>query len=334
MKGLRIALALNLSIFLLLAGLLKEPASHTETEFIMDTMISVTAYGKNAKAAVQKAFVRIREIDKAFDVFDEESELYALNKAPAQIPIQVSTELYNLLTKALAFGTLTEGSFDATLLPVSQLWNFNSADARVPEPASIQEALQKTGSNQLLSDAENRSVTKLKEGIMLDFGGIAKGYAAEEAIKVLKQAGIKHAYLDLGGNIAVFGGKPLAPLKRLLQGQKSRPFVIGIQTPDAVRGDIIETVRLADGFVVTSGDYERYFTADGKRYHHILDPKTGYPAESGLKSVTVISQSGTEADILATALYVGGTELYEAVASFCDTAIFIDENLTVTTLTN
>ena len=334
MKSLRITLVLILSIFLLLAGLLKEPASHTETEFIMDTIISVTAYGKNAKAAVQKAFVRIREIDKAFDAFDSESELHALNEAPAQTPVQVSTELYNLLAKALTFNTLTAGNFDATLFPVSQLWNFNSAGATVPEPSQIQEALQKTGSNQLLLEAENRSVTKLKGGIMLDFGGIVKGYAAEEAVKVLKQAGIEHAYLDLGGNIAVFGGKPLSLLKGLLQGHKSRPFSIGIQTPDAVRGQIIETVQLNDGFIVTSGDYERYFTADGKRYHHILDPKTGYPAESGLKSVTVISQNGTEADIMSTALYVGGTELYESVAAFCDTAIFIDQNLTVKTLTN
>lgn len=333
MKRLHLAVTIIILLFLLLALLLRTPAAHTETEFLMNTVVSVTAYGAGAKEAVQRAFVRIREIDAKLDAYDPESQIYALNQAPAQTPVPLDEEVFSLLQKALAFTEHTQGAFDATLLPVSSLWGFGTKEARVPDAAALENALRVTGPALFTPDAETRTVTKEQSGAALDFGAIAKGYAADEAVRVLKEAGIRHAYLDLGGNVAVFGGKPLSPLAALFQGSRSRPFTIGLQKPDAPRGEIIETVHLTEGFIVTSGDYERYFTADGIRYHHILDPKTGRPADSGQRSVTAICQSGTEADILSTALFVAGPSLADELSPYYDRLIFIDHTLGLTTVT-
>ena len=292
-------------LLILFAGSLSSPSSYSETDFSMDTVISVTAYGRKARQAVALTLNRICEIDVKCSAHNPKSQIYAVNHAPAHTPIPVDEEVFKLLEKAIAFTELTQGNFDITLLPLSTLWGFGTENPCIPEDDALQAAHNLTGADKLILNNKDYTVTKTIDGLQLDLGAIAKGYAAEEAVRILKENGISHAFLDLGGNVAVFGGKPLSWFESLLKRKKSQPFTIGIQHPTAVRGNVIETVQLTDGYIVTSGDYERNFIHNGKLYHHILDPQTGYPADSGQKSVTVIAKSGTEADILSTALFVG-----------------------------
>ena len=176
------------------------------------------------------------------------------------------------------------------------------------------------------------TVTKTAKNPQLDLGAIAKGYAADEAVRILKEAGIRHAYLDLGGNVAVFGGMPLSVFDSICKGMGARPFAIGIQNPKGIRGDVAEVIHVTDGFVVTSGDYERFFESGGNIYHHILNPQTGYPADSGHQSVTVVCNNGTVADVLSTSCFVAGKTLLSDFSGYYQKAIFIDHNGAISTV--
>ncbi len=318
-----------LVLLLLFAGFAK-PAVYTETEFLMDTVVSVTAYGTHAKEAISAVFMRLRELDKKCNAHQKGSVIYAINTAPKNVPISVDEEMFDLIQQSLLFSNDAQGAFDITLFPVSTLWAFGTKEATVPQETAIVTALTTTGADKLMLDKENRTITKTNSGTQLDLGAAVKGYAAEEALKILKENGISHAYLDLGGNVAVMGGKPTRFLKRLLTGKKAEPFIIGLQMPDAPRGTVMETLSLYDGFIVTSGNYERYFEENGKRYHHILNPKTGYPVYNGLKSVTVVADNGLEADMLSTALFVLGEENMPLLANRCQGIYVIDDQMELT----
>lgn len=329
MKYIKYAACL-LVLLLLLSESLQKPRSHQTTEFLMDTVVSVTAYGAGAEQAVENAFLRLREIDRKCSAHNPHSQLAKINAAPKDSPVAVDSDLYHLIRTALRFSETSDGLFDMTLLPVSNLWGFGTNNASVPTENALQAALQLTGCDQLILDDNTQTVTKRRDGVQLDLGGIAKGYASDEAIRILKESGIQSAYLDFGGNVAVIGGMPLSLWKSLRTGQKTRPFTIGLQKPDAPRGTVLETIALSNGFIVTSGDYERYFEQDGLRYHHILDPRTGHPAESSLQSVTVIAQSGLEADMLSTALFVAGKEKKPLLYASCDEIITVDNQMELT----
>ncbi len=329
MKYIKYAACL-LVLLLLLSGSLQRPRSHHETEFLMDTVVSVTAYGAGAEKAVESVFLRLREIDRKCSAHNPDSQLAKINAAPKDTPVAVDSDLYHLIRTALRFAETADGLFDMTLLPVSNLWGFGTNSASVPAENALQAALQLTGCDQLILDDNAQTVTKRRDGVQLDLGGVAKGYASDEAVRILKEAGIQSAYLDLGGNVAVIGGMPLSLWESLRAGQKTRPFTIGLQQPDAPRGTVLETITLSNGFIVTSGDYERYFEQDGLRYHHILDPRTGHPADSGLRSVTIIAQSGLEADMLSTALFVAGKEEKPLLYASCDEIITVDDQMELT----
>ncbi len=316
-------------LLLLFAGFTK-PTMHTETEFLMDTVVSVTAYGSNAKEAIGAVFMRLRELDKKCNAHQKESVVYAINTAQKNVPVSVDEEIFDLIQKSLVFSKDSQGAFDITLFPISTLWGFGTKEAAMPQKTTISAALTVTGAEKLILDKEKHTITKTNSDTQLDLGAAVKGYASEEALKILKEKGISHAYLDLGGNVAVMGGKPTKFLKRLLTGTKSEPFIIGLQKPDAPRGTLIKTFSLYDGFIVTSGDYERYFEENGQRYHHILDPQTGYPVHNGLKSVTVIAENGLEADMLSTALFVLGKENMPLLANRCQGIYVIDEQMELT----
>ncbi len=327
MKHARRIAAILVLLALILGGRYT-PGTTTQTEFLMDTIMTVTAYGRHGKAAVSAVFKRFHELDAMLNVHNPQSDLARLNAAPAGEPIPVSRELCVLLQNALSFSKRSGGAFDCTLLAVSDVWGFGTDHAAVPSATALRAALAETGPDTVLADEASCTVTKTKSGMRLDLGGAAKGYAADEALRILREHNVQSAYLDLGGNVAVMGGKPLSVWQSLIKGRKTRPFTIGLQKPDAPRGEVIDTVTLSDGFVVTSGDYERYFEADGTRYHHILDPKTGKPARTGLKSVTVVTQNGTQADMLSTALFVLGKDGAEPLFDLCERVIMIDETMT------
>jgi len=182
--------------------------------------------------------------------------------------------------------------------PLVKLWGIGTEHARVPSKAEISKILPLVDYRQIELDEKNNSVFLKRPGMSIELGGIAKGYAADEAVKVLRQNGVKHGTVDLGGNIIVIGTKPDGKL-----------WKIGIQNPFfKTRGSIVATVEVADKTLVTSGPYERYIEKDGKIYHHILDTRTGFPVENELMSVTIIAESSIDADALSTTVFAMGLE--------------------------
>ncbi len=331
MKSAKIIACLLICFGLLYAGL-TEPRSYTETEFLMDTIATVTAYGAQGKKAIEQVFLRLRELDRKCNAYLTDSEIGKINAAPANTAISVDREVFSLIQSAFTFSENSENAFDITLLPVSRLWGFGTKNAHVPTFFEINNALELTGSKCFSLNATEGTVTKAFDGVQLDLGGAVKGYAAQVALQILKENGVEHAYLDLGGNVAVMGGKPLNLWETIFSGKKSKPFTIGLQTPDAPRGTVMKTISLSDGFIVTSGSYERYFEQNGMQYHHILDPATGQPANTGLKSVTVVTENGLEADMLSTALFVLGKEKMSLLSDRCEALYVIDNQMNCITM--
>lgn len=255
----------------LLWGCAAQEASVSKTDFVMDTVMTYQFWGSDAQAAADEIHALLRDLENTWSATAEDSTLSALNLGAASL----TSEQQALLDTAEALSVRTGGAFDPKLHTVISAWGFLSDDHRIPTQSE-------------LTDALNADLWNL--------GAIVKGYAGQQAVEKLKDLHIDRAILNLGGNIQTYGEKP-----------DGTPWQIGIQDPNG--GDPVGIVSVTGTTaVVTSGDYQRYFEKDGIRYHHILDPKTGYPADSGLTSVTVICQNGTVADALSTALYVMGLE--------------------------
>lgn len=315
-------IALGVLLLMLVSQIAFEPKKYEETQFCLDTVVTLTVYGNGAKNAAESAMERIEEIERKFSAYRTDSEISKINNAPYGTAVRVDDEVYRLIERAIEFSRMTDGAFDITLKPVSDLWGIGTEKERVPQPWEIASALEKTGwENVVLSDNAHE-VTLKKEGMALDLGGIAKGYASDEAARVLRECGIKNACLDLGGNIVVMGEMPLGFMDMMRFGSRTRPFTIGIQEPDASRGSVLKTVTVNDACVVTSGDYERYFEQNGARYHHIFDPKTGLPAKSGVRSATVIAKDAATADALSTAFFVLGNDVQGKWEEYYDEVIF------------
>lgn len=261
-----------------------------QTRFLMDTYCTIQAVGpkKVVNRAISLALDRMEEIDKKFNVLDPNSPLYEFNNKNMPVTDQ---EILDVFKIAQQISKESIGAFDITIYPLITLWGFYGDSPALPEKQKISEYLKKIGYKKL--SIKNGKLTKLTGDVKIDLGGIAKGYAVSEAVKVLKGEGIKSALVDAGGDIYALGKL------------KGNPWKVGIRDP---RGEgVIGVVEVSDLAVVTSGDYERFFEEDGVKYHHILNPKTGYPAR-GLASVTLISPDPVFADAWSTALFVMGKE--------------------------
>lgn len=273
------------------------------TEFLFDTQCTVTAYGDNAKEAVDATFERLGELHRMTDFFSQESQVAVINVAEADEEIFLEEDIANIIAVALDVAKGSEGAFDITVAPVVSLWEF-SGEGRVPDEAEIADALENVGEDKLSFDGTAK-VTKACENVKIDLGGAAKGYAGDEAIKVLTEYGVSGAIVDLGGNISCIGQNP---------NTTDGKWRIGLQKPFSAMGEYDEIIEIKEGAVVTSGTYQRYFEKDGKQYHHIIDPKTGYPAERDYSSVTIVAESSLYADCLATACFVEGETEGRALA--------------------
>ena len=262
----------------------------TQEIFAMDTVISVTSYNneENAADAVRQVSEIIRALEDTLSVTRADSEVAAVNRDGGGT---LSAETAALLQRSLALSAETDGAFSPALYTLTSLWGFTTDTQRVPaeeEIAAVLAAMEAGG----VTLADN-AVTL--DGVQLDFGAVAKGYAAAKAAAALKAAGVT-AVLSLGGNVQTVGEKP-----------DGTPWQIGIRDPHDPDANI-GVLRLGETAVVTSGGYQRYFEEAGTRYCHILDPATGYPASSGLASVTIVAEDGFLADGLSTALYVMGLD--------------------------
>ena len=245
---------------------------HERTIFSMDTQIELAVYGSDGEKVLDKAEEEIKRINEKYSVVNLEKSILAQDG-----------ETVALIDAAEKIKKDTNGAFDINIAPVMRIWGFYSEEFgkknhRVPTQSEINEAL----------DAAS-------EGMYFDFGGIAKGYCADKLSWLLRCGGVESAVLSLGGNVALIGSKP-----------DGTPWTVGIKSP--FDDGLYATVKVQDTMVVTSGDYVRYFEENGKKYHHIINPATGYPAESDLTSVTIISNSGATADALSTALFVMGKD--------------------------
>lgn len=268
---------------------------YERTEFLFDTQCTITAYGKEAKTAVDAAFERLTQIHDITNFYSEKSQVAYINNQKAENGIDVDKELAGILSAALEVGRSSQGTFDITIASVTELWDFKGS-GRVPTDEEIQRNLEFVGTDKLQIDGEF-TLIKSADDVKIDLGGAAKGYAGDVAVNVLKEYDVTGAIADLGGNISCFGQNP---------NNSNGKWRIGLQKPFAPAGEYEDVIEIEEGAVVTSGIYQRYFEKDGKTYHHIIDPKTGYPAEAEYSSVTIVSDSSLYADCLATACYILG----------------------------
>lgn len=276
----------------LLSPKVQTPPKATAELFAMDTSIAMTAYGPDAEIALTKATEKLMELERLWSVTDVNSDVYALNHSGGRA-VSVSDETANLLSFALKMAEETGGALEPTIYPVLNAWGFTTGENRIPSDAEIGVLLKNVGYERVRMDG--RSV-QLDGGMMLDLGAVGKGYAGDLIAQVLREHGVASALLDLGGNIQAMGTKP-----------DGSPWRLGLRDPfsDGTLG----ILEISNRAVVTSGSYERYFIgADGRQYGHLIDPATGHPDETGLASVTVLSEEGHLCDALSTALFVMGRD--------------------------
>ena len=263
----------------------------------MDTIMSMTIYGKPAQEAqdiLQQAAGQIHDLDTLLSVTDEESEIYRVNHSGGET-VQLSKGTRKLLKEALELCQGTEGALDITIYPVVRTWGFTTGEYRVPEEAELSALLEKVDYTRVTLEVERLT---LPEGMELDLGAVTKGWTGDRLMEIFTQAGVTSAIVELGGNVQALGTKP-----------DGSPWRVALQAPE---GGYAGALEIVDKAVITSGGYQRYFEQDGETYCHIIDPSTGHPAQTGLASVTIVSDRGVQGDGLSTALFVMGRERAEA----------------------
>lgn len=299
---------------------MKNSIYEQSTAFGMGTVITHKVYGKQAGEALKAAEEESLRLERILSRFIPESDISRINSAAGIKAEEVSSETYDVLSSAVEFSKCCHGCFDVTIGPLVTLWTGVKDTSHPPSVSEINRALSLVDYTGLELNHFDNTVCLKKAGQSIDLGGIGKGYAADKILIVLKKHGILSAYSNFGGNVATIGTKP-----------DGSPWQIGIQHPRC-EDKLIGAVSVVNQSVVTSGDYQRYSIGhDGKRYHHILNPATGYPSESGLISVTLVADSSTEADALSTILFISGMEKgIQILKSFPGTeAIMIDMNASV-----
>lgn len=274
----------------------------SRTEFMMDTIITLKIYDENDEKILDRAIKRLEEIETEMSVSIENSDVNKINKNAGVKPVQVNKDVYNVLERAKYYSTLSNGTYEPTIGPLVDLWNITGDDeadrerASIPSKEQINEKLNIVDYNDLELMEDNYVYLKRKE-MKLDLGGIAKGYAADEVKKIFAENGVKSAILDLGGNIYAIGQK-----------DNGDPWRIGVTNPFDPSNSYIGVLEVEDKSIVTSGDYERYITYKGKKYHHIISPKTGYPSENEVRGVSIISDESIDGDALSTTLFILGVD--------------------------
>jgi len=291
--------ALILLISITLVGCEKKVEMVTDTAYMLGTQLQIsvwTADKKAAEATIKESFDRISEIEQRMSVNIENSDISLLNENAGRNPVQVHDDVAFVIEKSLDYARISKGAFDPTIGKLVKLWGIGTKEERIPQQSEIEEAIQYVNYNLLSREGENKFKLDIEE-MYADLGGIAKGYAADEVYSILKISGIQHAIINLGGNVFTLGKKV-----------DESDWKVGIQNPFQPTGTHMGIVQISDKAVVTSGNYERFFVKDNKRYHHIIDPHTGYPSENGVISATIITNHSIDADALSTSVYVLGVE--------------------------
>ncbi|MBI4683291.1 MAG: FAD:protein FMN transferase [Nitrospirae bacterium] len=311
---------------------------YKESRVLMDTYCSITVVSpskEKARAAIDAGYAEIEKLDKYLNNFSPDSEISAVSKSAGAGPVKVSEETLDLMKKTIGISADTDGAFDPTIAPVLKLWKFSGRPASplLPSGETIKNALRLVDYRKIKVISESSAIYLEDTGMELDLGGIAKGFAADKAVEAIKAKGIKSALVAIAGDIRGYG---------LSAGGNA--WKVGIQDPRPENAnsekpweDIFASVHLKDRAISTAGDYQRFFIKDGKRYHHIIDPITGYPSDSGLISVSVIAHEGYMADGIDTAILILGAEKgmkllesmgLDGVLVTADKRILLTKNLT------
>lgn len=308
-----------LSVFIVCYGKMQKPEEPiTATAFKLNTVVKVTIYDSQDEKILQDALALCDKYEKIFSRTRTDSEIYLLNDGKLSQEdgyYILSEECAELIGKGLYYSELSGGAFDITIEPLSSLWDFTSGEKQIPDPQTLVEAQKHVGYEKV--ELKGNKIRFQEDGMGLELGAIAKGYIADKIKEFLISEGIESAVIDLGGNVLCIGTRP-----------DGEAFRVGIQKPFADRNETVATAGIRDRSVVSSGIYERYFEKDGKLYHHILNPKSGYPYENGLTAVTILSDESVDGDGLSTVCFALGLEKgLELINSLPDTqAVFITED--------
>lgn len=279
--------------------IIKDNLSHSVStqSFGLGTIIQITAYGSNADEAVERAVNTIGGIDDKMSYYKSDSDISNINLNAGVSFQNVCDETYYVIKRAVDYSKLSKGAIDLTVRPLINLWGIGSTDVKIPTDAEIKDALGLVNYNDIEFNDDNKSIKLKNKNQSVDVNCIAKGFAADEVKRVLEENGIQNAIVNLGGNVYAHGCNPDGSAWR-----------IGIQNPIKQRGCFLGFLDVKNKSVVTSGDYEKFYLYNNEKYHHIMNPKTGYPVKNKIVSATIISNHSIDGDALTTCIYVMGVE--------------------------
>lgn len=272
-----------------------EPLSRSE--ILMGTTVSVKLYDSNDEKILDKVFNKVEELESTLSINENGTLVDKINEEAGVQPVKVDEDTFTVIKKGVEYSKLSNGLFDISIGPLVKLWNIGLEDAKVPTQEEIDERLPLIGYNDIELNDTDRTIYLKRKGMIIDLGGIAKGYTADVISDILTEEGVNSAIINLGGNVFTHGKKP-----------NGDEWKIGIQDPYSERGGIIGTLVTSNKSIVTSGIYERYIEKDGVKYHHILSPKTGYPYDNEVAGITIVSDKSTDGDALSTSVFAMGVE--------------------------
>ena len=268
-----------------------------QSQLHLGTVCTINLFDQGSTELYGQMFQKLKGIEQAFSVNLPDSAVSQINQSAGIAPVVVPQEVIYVLQEALRIAERTSGAFDPTIGPLVNLWDIGGDNSQVPSREAIDHARSLVDWRLVEIDSQRGTVYLPKQGMALDLGGIAKGYAADELVAMAQEAGIQQALFDLGGNIYAFGTKA-----------DGTPWRVGVKDPAQPGGSPALALAVQDRSVVTSGMYERFFEQEGIRYHHILNPATGYPVWNDIQSVTIVSKNSLLADALSTSVFVLGRE--------------------------
>lgn len=270
---------------------------NSKSGYFLGTYINIKIYDNATDKIFDNVFSILKDVENKMSINISTSEVSRINENSGQVAVKVSPETFSVIKRGKYYSNSSKGSFDISIGPLVKLWGIGSDHAKLPSPVEINNAKSKINYNDILLDENNCTVKLKNKDMIIDLGAIAKGYAADEIVECLKSNGINAAIIDLGGNIYALGNNP-----------KKDSWSIGIQNPIESRGEPLGILNINNKSIVTSGVYERFFEKNGKKYHHILSPSTGYPVENSLISTTIVSDKSIDGDALSTTLFTLGIE--------------------------
>lgn len=269
----------------------------TKSFYALGTLINLKAIGKNAELAIEETVLKLNEIDDNMSAFKSSSDISKINMSSGKDFQSVNEDTYSVVKSAVKYSEILEGSFDPTIRPLVTLWNIGKSNESIPAQKEIDEKRKLVNYKDILFDDATSSIKLSKPNQAIDVGGIAKGFAADVVKDIFLKHKVNSGIIDLGGNVYALGCK-----------DDGTDWKVGIQDPFKQRGEFMGIVTVRNKSVVTSGNYEKYFMKDGRVFHHIIDPTTGYPSESEIISATIVSDNSIDGDGLSTGVYILGVE--------------------------